>query len=130
MPRKVLIGIVTSDKMQKTRRVEIPRLVPHAKYGKYLRRRTICYVHDENNESHVGDWVEIVESRPLSHLKRWKLVRIVRTSQQREALQEAARYEETVERQEQQILQRAVAPASGEASGWPPPQGESSESGS
>jgi small subunit ribosomal protein S17 len=74
MPRKVAIGIVTSDKMNKTRRVEIPRLVAHPKYGKYMRRRTICYVHDEQNQSHVGDWVEIIESRPLSRLKRWKLV--------------------------------------------------------
>lgn len=110
MPKKVAIGIVTSDKMNKTRRVEIPRLVPHPKYGKYMRRRTICYVHDENNQSHVGDWVEIIESRPLSRLKRWKLVRIVRTSQQREAIQEAARYEQVVQEQEQAITQRPVSP--------------------
>ncbi len=77
MPKKVLIGTVTSDKMNKTRRVEITRLVKHPRYGKYIRRRTICYVHDENNESHVGDRVEIIESRPLSRLKRWMLVRIV-----------------------------------------------------
>jgi len=77
MPKKLAVGIVTSDKMAKTRRVEIPRLVRHPKYGKYLRRRTICYVHDEACESHVGDTVEIEECRPLSHLKRWKLVRIV-----------------------------------------------------
>ncbi len=109
MPRKVAIGIVTSDKMNKTRRVEIPRLVPHPKYGKYMRRRTICYVHDEHNQSHVGDWVEIIESRPLSRLKRWKLVRIVRTSQQREAIQEAARYEQVVQEQEQALTQRPVA---------------------
>jgi small subunit ribosomal protein S17 len=57
--------------------VEIPRLVRHPKYGKYLRRRTICHVHDENNESKAGDLVEIVESRPLSRLKRWELVRVV-----------------------------------------------------
>jgi small subunit ribosomal protein S17 len=77
MPKKVAVGIVTSDLMAKTRRVEIPRLVRHPKYGKYLRRRTICYVHDEGNESHSGDTVEIEECRPLSHLKRWKLVRVV-----------------------------------------------------
>src|SRR5436853_7361242 len=75
--RRVVIGIVTSDKMNKTRRVEIPRLVKHARYGKYIRRRTICYVHDENNESHQGDLIEIVETRPLSKMKNWRLVRVV-----------------------------------------------------
>jgi small subunit ribosomal protein S17 len=75
--RRVEVGVVTSDKMNKTRRVEIPRLVKHAKYGKYIRRRTICHVHDENNESRTGDTVEIMETRPLSKLKHWRLVRIV-----------------------------------------------------
>ena len=75
--RRVEVGVVTSDKMQKTRRVEIPRLVKHARYGKYIRRRTICKVHDEKSESRVGDTVEIMESRPLSKTKNWRLVRIV-----------------------------------------------------
>ena len=75
--RRVAVGVVTSDKMQKTRRVEIPRLVKHARYGKYIRRRTICHVHDENNEAHMGDTVEIMETRPLSKTKNWRLVRIV-----------------------------------------------------
>src|SRR5262245_65389498 len=75
--RRVEIGLVTSDKMNKTRRVEIPRLVKHPKYGKYIKRRTICHVHDEKNESHVGDTVEIMETRRLSKLKSWRLVRIV-----------------------------------------------------
>ncbi len=75
--RRVEVGVVTSDKMNKTRRVEIPRLVKHPKYGKYIKRRTICHVHDENNESHVGDTVEIMETRPLSKLKNWRLVRVV-----------------------------------------------------
>jgi small subunit ribosomal protein S17 len=68
---------VTSDKMNKTRRVELPFLVKHPRYGKYIKRRTICYVHDEKNESRVGDKVEIMESRPLSKLKCWRLVRVV-----------------------------------------------------
>ena len=72
-----LQGIVTRDKMSKTRRVEVERLVRHPKYGKFVKRRTVCYVHDEKNESHLGDTVEIVESRPLSRTKRWRLVRIV-----------------------------------------------------
>jgi small subunit ribosomal protein S17 len=75
--RRVEVGVVTSDKMQKTRRVEIPRLVKHARYGKYIRRRTICHVHDEQNESRAGDTVEIMETRPLSKTKTWRLVRIV-----------------------------------------------------
>jgi small subunit ribosomal protein S17 len=75
--RRVEVGIVTSDKMNKTRRVEIPRLVKHARYGKYIRRRTICHVHDENNESHLGDTVKIMESRPLSKTKHWRLVEIM-----------------------------------------------------
>jgi small subunit ribosomal protein S17 len=81
MAKRVVVGVVVSDKTQKTRRVEIPRLVRHAKYGKFLRRRTICYAHDEDEVSHVGDKVEIEESRPLSKLKRWQLVRVVEKSQ-------------------------------------------------
>jgi small subunit ribosomal protein S17 len=75
--RRTEVGVVTSDKMTKTRRVEIPRLVRHARYNKYIKRRTICYVHDENNESHLGDTVEIMETRPLSKTKNWRLVKIV-----------------------------------------------------
>jgi small subunit ribosomal protein S17 len=77
MPKRVAVGVVTSDKAAKTRRVEIPRLVKHPKYGKYIRRRTICYVHDEQEQSRSGDTVEIVESRPMSKRKRWELVRVV-----------------------------------------------------
>ncbi|MCC9599883.1 30S ribosomal protein S17 [Stieleria sp. JC731] len=80
MPKRVVSGIVTSDKMDKTRRVEINRSVKHPKYKKYVRRRTVCHVHDENNESNVGDRVEIVESEPLSKLKRWRLVRVIEKS--------------------------------------------------
>ena len=77
MSGNVVVGVVASDKCTKTRRVEIDRLVKHPKYGKIVRRRTVCHVHDENNESAIGDTVEIVECRPLSRLKRWKLVRVV-----------------------------------------------------
>ena len=81
MPRTVTVGVVTSDKTAKTRRVEIPRMVKHPKYGKYLRRRTVCHVHDENNESGLGDTVEIIESRPMSKTKRWNLVKVVAKGQ-------------------------------------------------
>src|SRR2546426_5219434 len=75
--RRTAVGVVTSDKMNKTRRVEIPRMVKHVRYGKYIRRRTICKVHDEKNESHLGDTVEIMETRPLSKTKNWRLLRVV-----------------------------------------------------
>jgi small subunit ribosomal protein S17 len=80
MPKNISVGIVTSDKMAKTRRVEIARLVRHAKYGKILRRKTVCHVHDESEEAHLGDTVEIRESRPRSKTKRWELVRVVTKS--------------------------------------------------
>ena len=81
--RRLLEGIVTRDKMSKTRRVEVERLVRHPKYGKFVKRRTVCYVHDEKNESHLGDTVEIIESRPLSKTKRWDLVKIVKKAPSR-----------------------------------------------
>ena len=77
MPKRVVVGVVKSDKMKKTRRVEVSRLVKHPKYGKYVKRRTVCYVHDENEESATGDTVEIMESRPMSRLKRWQLQKVV-----------------------------------------------------
>jgi small subunit ribosomal protein S17 len=82
MPKRQLVGVVKSDKMNKSRRVEIERLVQHKRYGKFMRRRTVCHVHDENNESHEGDTVEIIEAPPISKLKRWNLVRIVTKCQQ------------------------------------------------
>ena len=81
MPKMKLVGVVKSDKMKKTRRVEIPRLMKYPKYGKYVRTRTVCYVHDENDESACGDVVEIEESRPTSKLKRWTLVSIVKKAE-------------------------------------------------
>jgi small subunit ribosomal protein S17 len=83
--RRSAVGVVTRDKMNKTRRVEISRLVKHARYGKYIRQRTICHVHDEQNESHLGDTVEIMESRPLSKTKHWRLVRIITRAPQTQA---------------------------------------------
>lgn len=80
MPKRVETGVVTGDKTLKTRRVEIPRLVKHDKYGKYIQRKTVCYVHDEADESGSGDTVEIIECRPRSKTKRWELVRVVEKS--------------------------------------------------
>jgi len=81
MPRKVATGVVTSDKMNKTRVVEIARRVPHPRYGKIMRRKTVCHVHDEGQESSLGDTVEIVECRPRSRTKRWELVRVVKKNE-------------------------------------------------
>ena len=81
MPKMKLVGVVKSDTMKKTRRVEIPRIKKHPKYGKYSEARTVCYVHDENDETSIGDVVEIEESRPKSKLKRWTLVSIVKKAE-------------------------------------------------
>jgi len=74
--RKQVIGKVVSDKMQKTRVVVSEKLVKHPKYKKYYKHMTKYYVHDEKNESKVGDVILIEETRPISKLKRWRLVKI------------------------------------------------------
>jgi small subunit ribosomal protein S17 len=74
-PRKV--GVVKSDARDKTRKVAIAFSVKHPKYGKYLKRRTVLHVHDEENTSKVGDTVEIAECRPLSKTKSWVLLRVL-----------------------------------------------------
>ncbi|MBR6481314.1 MAG: 30S ribosomal protein S17 [Thermoguttaceae bacterium] len=81
MPKMRVVGVVKTDKMKKTRRVEIPRLMKYPKYGKFVKARTVCYVHDENEESSVGDTVEIEECRPMSKLKRWRMVNILRKAE-------------------------------------------------
>jgi len=80
MPKRVETGTVTSAASKKTRRVEVPRIVRHPKYGRILHRRTVCHVHDEHDESGPGDLVEIIECRPRSKTKRWELVRVVAKS--------------------------------------------------
>jgi len=75
--RKVLRGVVVSDKMTKTRVISVDHVISHAVYSKTLRRNRKFYAHDEANESKAGDLVEIVSTRPLSALKRWRVSRIV-----------------------------------------------------
>jgi small subunit ribosomal protein S17 len=75
--KRKLIGVVVGDKMNKTRVVVVERRLAHAKYGKYMTRRAKYKAHDEKNESRVGDRVEIIESRPLSREKRWRVERLV-----------------------------------------------------
>lgn len=89
MAKRVEIGVVTRDKADQTRRVEIPRMVKHPIYGKTMRRRTVCYAHDAENKSKMGDTVEIEESRPISKLKRWVVTRIVAQGKQ-QPIKEAA----------------------------------------
>jgi small subunit ribosomal protein S17 len=76
--RKVLIGTVVSNKMQKTIVVEVTRKKAHPLYKRVISIRKRFYAHDEKNEAHPGDQVRIEESRPLSKLKRWTLKEIVR----------------------------------------------------
>lgn len=71
------IGVVESDKRDKTRKVVIAYQAMHPKYGKYIRQRTVLHIHDEKNESKLGDVVEVAQCRPMSKTKFWRLVRVV-----------------------------------------------------
>lgn len=75
--RKTRVGVVVSNKMQKTITVAIERRVPHPIYKKYFKKTTKLMAHDEKNECRIGDKVKIMETRPLSLKKRWRLVEIV-----------------------------------------------------
>ena len=75
--RKTRIGVVVSNKMQKTITVAIERRVSHPIYKKYFRKTTKLMAHDEKNECHIGDKVKIMETRPLSSRKKWRLVEVV-----------------------------------------------------
>jgi small subunit ribosomal protein S17 len=75
--RKTRIGVVTSNKMVKTITVAVERKVKHPIYGKFVKKTTKFHAHDEKNECSIGDLVKIMETRPLSKTKRWRLVEIV-----------------------------------------------------
>lgn len=75
--RKTRIGLVTSDKMQKTITVTVERKLQHPKYGKFVKRSKKFHAHDEKNEAQIGDTVKIMETRPLSKTKTWRLVEII-----------------------------------------------------
>ena len=75
--RKEKIGLVTSNKMTKTIVVSVQRQIKHPKYGKFIKRTSKFMAHAEKNESNIGDTVRIVETRPLSKNKRWRLVEII-----------------------------------------------------
>jgi small subunit ribosomal protein S17 len=75
--RKVRVGRVVSSKMEKSCVVAVERKVKHPKYGKFMKKTTKLMVHDENNECGIGDTIRVMETRPLSKNKRWRLVEII-----------------------------------------------------
>ncbi|MDA0193621.1 MAG: 30S ribosomal protein S17 [Bacteroidetes bacterium] len=75
--RKERIGLVVGDNMEKTITVTVQRKMKHPMYGKFIKKNKKFHAHDEKNESHVGDTVRIVETRPLSKTKRWRLAEII-----------------------------------------------------
>nr|WP_245542536.1 30S ribosomal protein S17 [Segetibacter koreensis] len=75
--RKIRIGVVSSNKMDKTVTVAVERKVKHPMYGKFVKKTTKFHAHDEKNECSIGDLVKIMETRPLSKTKRWRLVEVV-----------------------------------------------------
>jgi len=75
--RKVRVGVVSSDKMQKTIVVTISNLVRHPVYGRFQKQAKKFKAHDETNDAHIGDTVEIMETRPLSKDKNWRLTRVI-----------------------------------------------------
>jgi small subunit ribosomal protein S17 len=75
--RKTKLGVVSSNKMDKTITVSVERKVKHPLYGKFVKKSTKFHAHDENNECSIGDTVKIMESRPLSKTKKWRLVEVV-----------------------------------------------------
>ncbi len=75
--RKTRVGVVSSNKMDKTITVKVERKIKHPLYGKFLKKTTSFHAHDEKNECSIGDTVKIMESRPMSKTKRWRLVEIV-----------------------------------------------------
>jgi small subunit ribosomal protein S17 len=75
--RKTKLGVVSSNKMDKTITVNVERKVKHPLYGKFVKKSTKFHAHDEKNECNIGDTVKIMESRPLSKTKRWRLVEVV-----------------------------------------------------
>jgi small subunit ribosomal protein S17 len=75
--RKEKVGTVTSDKMEKTIVVSVERRIKHPKYGKFIKRTSKFFAHDEKRDAHVGDLVRIVETRPMSKNKCWRLVAVV-----------------------------------------------------
>ncbi len=75
--RKIRIGVVSSNKMDKTVTIAVERKVKHPIYGKFVKKTTSFHAHDEKNECSIGDLVKIMETRPLSKTKRWRLIEVI-----------------------------------------------------
>lgn len=79
--RRVDQGVVIADGRDKTIKVQVEYMVKHSRYNKYLRKQITHHVHDEKNEAKIGDTVEIMETRPISKTKTWRLVRVVKQAE-------------------------------------------------
>lgn len=84
--RKTMTGKVVSDKMMKTRVVKVDSMIRHPKYGKLMKHSAHYKAHDEKNESHTGDVVELMSVRPMSKDKRWAIIRVVEKNKDKEAV--------------------------------------------
>jgi len=89
-PLRTIVGVVASDKGDKTIKVVVNFQSKHAKYGKYLKRRTVYHAHDEKNEAGEGDTVEITECRPMSKTKHHRLLRVVEKAPEEKLVQVSA----------------------------------------
>jgi small subunit ribosomal protein S17 len=108
--RKALIGFVSSRSGDKSVKVTIAYKTPHPIYHKVVNRQTVLHVHDEQNEAKVGDKVEVMETRPMSRLKRWRIVKVI----ERAVVAAAAISEQDVaESVPTKLVQPAVTPAAG-----------------
>jgi len=79
--RKSLVGRVVSDRMDKTVAVSVERIVEHALYKKMIKRTSTIYAHDEERRAHVGDLVRVMSTRPLSKMKRWRVIEVVQKAE-------------------------------------------------
>lgn len=95
--RKILVGFVTSRSGDKSVKVTVAYKIPHPRYVKVINRKTVVHAHDEKNETRPGDRVEIMETRPLSRLKRWRVTRVLAAAEQIETPAHAAHAAEAAE---------------------------------
>ncbi len=125
--KKVRVGTVVADKMKKTLVVDVERAYRHRFYDKVVRAVSRCYVHDERGEAHPGDIVRIMECRPLSRLKRWRLVEIVKKGKGIEA---PGRSEEEIRELQEEIRGvSAEAPPAVERAGVAEESADASQTG-
>ena len=103
--KRHLRGIVVSDKAAKTITVELTRRFQHRKYGKFVQKKTRVHAHDESRAAHVGDTVDIIECRPMSRLKRWRLVEVVLPPCRRPPVRRRRRRVRRQQRRQRELLQ-------------------------